>query len=828
MAPRKPRSKPSSSSLLPGELPAIALHHSCDPDSLRFQTTAELPDLQDVIGQPRAIRALQLGSEVTGPGYNTFVLGHPGSGRTTLSREYLERKAANEPIPDDWCYVNNFDDSHKPIALRLSAGKGSEFRKDVQEFIARCEREIPHLFEAEEYIHERDQLVSELKKDQEAEFIQLQQHVEKFSFIIARTTTGFLLAPAVEGKPLKPEDIEKLTPEQRKKLGELQLTLSEEVEKALNKIRDLEKTTFEQIQALNARTVVFLIGPWIEVLTSKYASFDAAVKHLEAVKANITTNASQFTSTQTSEPSIPFDRRDWTQRYEVNLLVDNSNTRGAPVIVENYPSYNNLIGRIEHEMILGASRTDFTMIRPGALHRANGGYLMMPARDVLINAFAWEGLKRVLRDQEIRIVEPATHLGLLSTTTLEPEPIPLQVKVLLIGTPTLYYTLRNYDEDFTKLFKVRAEFATLMARTSENEYEYGLFVNSVVQENQLPPFDKTAVARVIEFSSRLADDQSKLSTRFGKIADLVREAAFWAAKQNHQLVTAEHVQQAIDEATYRSNLIEERLQELIDQGTLMIDVSGAVIGQVNALAVFMLGDYNFGRPNRVTAVTFPGKAGVVDIERQAKLGGALHTKGVLILGGYLNMRYGQELPLSLSASLTFEQTYEEVQGDSASAAELLALLSAIARVPLRQDRAITGSINQLGQIQSIGGVNEKIEGFFATCKAKGLTGEQGVIIPLSNQRHLMLNAEVIEAVSSGQFHIWAIQTIDQALRLMTDREPGERQADGSYPEGTFNHSLTAQLAEYSKVMQTTTNKNAPKTVEQNGKDTKADNSQSIE
>lgn len=824
MAARKARKKEQTPQL-PGKLPATALYAPCNPNELGFEVTTDLPDLQDVIGQPRALRALQLGSEVTGPGYNIFVLGLPGSGRTTLSREYLERLAASESVPDDWCYVNNFENPHKPYCLHLPAGMGSEFCKRVKELIQYCATEIPRRFESDEYIHERDRLVNELKKNQELRFSKLQEHVEKYNFIIARTSAGFILAPALEGKPLKPEDIDKLSSEQRKKLRELETMLSGEVEKTINELRSMEKTATQQMQEINTRVVKFLIGPLIEELKSAFSKSATVQNYLEAIQSDIIANPAQFQSspeTPTAEQPPTLDKRNWMQRYQVNLLVDNSNCKGSPVIVENYPSYNNLIGRIEHEMILGASRTDFTMIRSGALHRANGGYLVLPARDVLVNPYAWEGLKRVLRDQEIRIVELANQLGLLSTTTLEPEPIPLQVKVLLVGTPTLYYLLRAHDEDFTKLFKVRAEFATLMDRTLENEREYGLFVNSVLQEYHLPAFDKTAVARIVEYSSRLAQDQEKLSTRFGKIADLVREAAFWAVRQGNESVTSQDIQQALNEAIYRNNLYEERIQEVINQETLMIDVTGTVVGQINALSVYMLGDYEFGRPTRVTAVSFPGKSGVVDIERQAKLGGSLHTKGVLILSGYINQMYGQDQPLSLSASLTFEQSYDEVQGDSASAAELLALLSSIAQVPLRQERAITGSINQLGQIQAIGGVNEKIEGFFATCKAKGLSGEQGVIIPASNQRHLMLKREVIEAVEEGKFHIWTTRTISETIFLLTGLEAGVRGDDGTYPEGTFNHAVMNQLEQYAKVIQSSANKPTPKPAEPNESENKQD------
>ena len=792
------------SSTQPRQLNPSELRRVCDPSSLGFENTNDLPDLQEVIGQPRAIRALELGSEVTGPGYNTFVLGVSGSGRTTLSLEYLQRKAANEPVPDDWCYVNNFDNPRHPKALRLPAGYGVKFSQDIQELIQRSAQAISRTFESDEYIQERDRLLGELKKGQEAEFIRLQKHVEKYSFIIVRTPFGFALVPAVQGKPLKPEEIEALSDEQREKLSQLQTKLEEEVEKTLRKLREIETNTNQRLKELNEQTVLFSLGPLIDELKAKYSAQESVLAHLEAIQKDIVSVADQFRAKE-SESSSPGatqpSPREWAHRYEVNVLVDHSQETGAPVVHESHPSYTNLLGRIEHEVTMGASRTDFTMIQPGALHLANGGYLILPARDLLTNPYAWDGLKRVLRDSELRIIELANQLGLLSTVTLEPEPIPLNVKVFIVGSPTLYYLLRYYDEDFPKLYKVRAEFGTSMERNAETEREYGLFVKSVVVDNELPAFDKSAVARIIDYSSRLAEDQTRLTTRFGKIADLIRESAYWSkttGSQGKNVVDDIAVKRAIEESIYRSNLIEERIQEMITQGSIMIDVTGRAVGQVNALSVILLGDYAFGRPSRVTATAYPGKGGVVDIERQADLGGPIHTKGVLILTGYLGKRYGREKSFSLSAHLTFEQSYEGVEGDSASAAELFALLSAIADIPLRQDMAITGSVNQRGQIQSVGGINEKIEGFFTTCKMKGLTGEQGVIIPASNLVNLMLNEEVVDAVGKNMFHIWPIQEVDEGLRLLTGLEPGERQEDGSYPEGTFNHALMGQLEAFSR------------------------------
>jgi lon-related putative ATP-dependent protease len=802
--------------LVPAELPSGALHAPCDPAGLGFSTTDELPDLQDVIGQPRALRALELGSEVGGTDYNIFVLGLPSSGRTTLSQEYLQRKAAGEPVPDDWCYVNHFDNPYTPKVLRLPPGWGTQFRKDLQELLAYFQRQMAKAFESKEYIEERDRILAEVKKTQEEQFASLQEHVSKYQFILVRTPAGVMLTPGKDGQALRSEDVEKLSPEQRAEFERLARSLGEHVEITLNNLRDMNQKADQELNELDQRTNLFILGPLIQGLKEKYtnlaadkslagrpvceASERALTAYLDAVQADLSANSVRFRPGEAIPPGLPQPDPKWTQRYAVNVLVDNSAVEGAPVIIESQPTYQNLLGRIEHEVVMGATRTDFMMIRPGALHRANGGYLILPVRDLLINPYAWEGLKRVLRDGAIRISELGSQLGLISTQSLDPEPIPLQVKILLVGTPMLYHLLRLHDEDFAKLFKVHAEFATVMERNPEAEQEYGVYVKSVLDDKGLPPFDRSAVARVIEHSARLAEDQRKLSTRFGKIADLVRESAYWAIKKNQAIVTRAAVQRAIDESIYRDNLLEEYLQEMISQDILMIDVHGAASGQINSLSVLSIADYSFGRPVRVTAAVYPGQGGVIDIERQAKLGGPIHTKGILILSGFLGWRYANEGPLSLSASLTFEQSYSEIEGDSASAAELLALISAIAEMPLRQDRAITGSVNQRGQIQAIGGVNEKIEGFFAVCQARGLSGEQGVLIPAANQRSLMLCDQVVAAVAASQFHIWPVSTIDQCLALLTGSEPGERDAEGLYPQGSVNYAVIARLKGFARLV----------------------------
>jgi lon-related putative ATP-dependent protease len=778
------------------------LHRACKPESLGFKTTDELPKLTDVIGQPRAFRAMELGTEVAGPGYNIFALGLPGSGKTTLIQQYLERKAVAEPVPDDWCYVNNFDNPHEPQALRLPAGKGVELKKDIQNLLAQCQEQVIQVFESKEYNQELSRLKERQERRTEAELTKLNEHASKYNFLLARTPFGFMLVPAVEGKPISPEQLEALSPDQREKLSSLESKLQEEVKVSLARIRDDERDTRERIVELDTRTALYAVEHLIEILKKKYKGFEQVVTHLEAIQEDIIANVDQFRAEDKEQKSPVFQLTEgsFLKRYEVNVIIDNAGRDSAPVVVENHPSYHNLLGRIEHEVRMGASRTDFSMIQPGALHRANGGYLILPARDVLLNQYAWEGLKRALREESIRIVNLGAQLGLLSTVSLEPEPIPLDLKVVLIGTQLLYYLLRDYDEDFAKLFKVKAEFASLMERTPETEKEYALFVNAVVEANQLPPFDSSAVAEIVEYGSRLAENQDKLSTRFGEVADLIREAAYWASKSRRKTVTAKAVNQAIKESIYRSNLIEERMQEMVEEETLLIDVKGEVVGQINALSVLQLGDYAFGRPTRVTATVYPGQEGVVDIERESKLGGRIHTKGVLIISGFLGQRYGQGQPLSLSAALTFEQSYQGVEGDSASAAELFALLSAISEIPLRQDLAVTGSVNQHGEIQAVGGINEKVEGFYRACKVKGITGKQGVIIPEGNVPHLMLDDEVLTAVEKGRFHIWSITKVDEGLSLLTGKEPGKLQKDGTFPEGTLNNTAIKRLEVFADIV----------------------------
>lgn len=788
---------------MPGLSPE-ALRRVCDPARFDFETTAELPRLAEVLGQPRAVAALEFGIGIASHGFNLFAAGVPGSGKTTLIREYLERLAANQPVPPDLCYVNNFEDARCPIAVQLPAGQAVQFKRDVAALIGELREALPRAFEAKEYSNQRDKIMQEVEGKIRDEFTRLEEHVKKWGFQLVPTSTGLLLVPAINNRPVSEAELEALSEEQRDKLIQIRNRLGADVEESLQRKRELEKGARDALRALDTETATFAVRHFMQDERARYADQPGVLAYFDALQADVIAHADLFRKKEGETPAallgLPTSGEDPFNRYQVNVLVDQHAQSGAPVIVETNPTYHNLIGRIEHKAMLGATYTDFTLIKPGALHRANGGYLIIPARECLLNPFAWDGLKRALKDRVIRIEELGAQYGLVSTVTLEPATVPLNVKVILIGSPLIYYLLNAYDEDFQKLFKVKADFTTQMDRTPDAERAYALFVNTIVRQAGARPFDRGAVARVVEYGSRLAGDQDKLATRFGEIADLIHEAAHRAAHRAADVVTVDDVRGAEEARRFRQNLVQERLQEAIKTGTLLIDTTGHAVGRVNGLSVLDLGDYAFGHPSRITATVGPGRGGVISIEREVELSGPIHGKGVLILGGYLLKQYARAQPLTLSASLVFEQAYGLIEGDSASLAELLALLSALAETPLRQDIAVTGSINQYGQVQPIGGVTEKIEGFFDVCRDRGLTGEQGVLIPIGNRRHLMLRDDVIDAVRAGQFHIWTTETVDDGLALLTGRAPGDLDKRGVYPKGSVHRAVADRLAKYAEIL----------------------------
>jgi lon-related putative ATP-dependent protease len=785
-------------------LPPEALRRVCDPAQFDFETTASLAPLTEILGQPRAVQALAFGTSMASHGFNLFALGLPGSGKTTLIREYLERLAAGQPVPPDLCYVHNFADSRRPLTLVLPAGQAIHLKQDLATLVGELQTAIPRAFEGEEYGAQREVIANRLDQQRQAELNKLQARVEQFGFQLVKTPGGLILAPGLHGALMTEQELDALSPEQREKLAQIREKLEVEIEAGLRRVRELEKGARDALHGLDTETARFATQHLVSDLCQQYATLPAVVAHLSALQADVIERADLFRKGKEPEAaSLPFalprPPEALFTRYEVNIVVDNGALTGAPVVVENNPTYHNLMGRIEHQSTWGAVTTDFSLIKAGALHRAHGGYLILPARECLQNPYAWEGLKRALKDRVLRIEELGNQLSLLSTVTLEPAPVPLTAKVILIGSPLLYYLLSAYDEDFRKLFKVKAEFTTRMDRTPANEQAYAAFVATITQLDQALPFQRAAAARVIEYGSRLAGDQDKLSTRFGEIADLVREAAHEASQDGRQSVAVEHVQAAEAARRYRQNLLEEELQATIQTGTMLIQTEGSAVGQVNGLSVIGLGDYAFGHPTRITATVGPGQRGIVSLEREVELSGPIHGKGVLILNGYLLRLYGHSQPLSLAASLVFEQSYGRVEGDSASLAELYALLSALGQRALRQDIAVTGSINQLGQVQAVGGLNEKIEGFFDVCRERGLSGQQGVVIPQANQRHLMLRDDVVAAVRAGQFHVWAIQSVDAGIPLLSGLPAGEAE-DGVFAAGSFHRAVADRLASFANVI----------------------------
>ncbi|HLE76100.1 MAG TPA: ATP-binding protein [Candidatus Bathyarchaeia archaeon] len=779
------------------ELPAEKLRRECDASFMRCETTQELVPLREIIGQERAVRALKFGIGIREHGFNIYVAGFPGTGRTTAVKNFVEEIARVEPVPPDWCYVNNFSNPYDPKAIKLPLGKGKEFRDDVKNLIENIRTALPKAFESEDYTTKQEATIRGLESQRKELIEQLNAKAQQEGFIIQSTPIGLLLIPVIKGKPVSEEELLTLPQEAKDAIQEKRERLESGLRSTMRQFLDMEQKIHEELKKLNREVALYAIGHLMEDLIEKYKGTPEVTAYLRDVQNDVLDNLSQFIKRGEPQQQLPFPvpwmREDPFKKYEVNVIVDNSNIKGAPVVTEFNPTYQNLFGRTEKEAQFGALITDFTMIRGGALHRANYGYLIVRVEELLRNPFSYDGLKRALRDGRIVIEEPEERYGFISTKSLKPQPIPLSVKVILIGDPYLYQQLFILDMEFSELFKVKAEFDTTMARTEENVQQYAAFVCTLCQKENLKHLDGSGLAKLVEYSSRLAADQQKLSTRFAEIADIIREANFYATQENSSLVTGNHVKKAIEEKIYRSKLIQEKIQEMIKRGILLIDTEAENVGQVNGLSVMSLGDFAFGSPSRVTASVGLGREGIIDIERKAKMGGPIHTKGVLILSGYLNEKYARDKPLSLSARLVFEQNYEGVEGDSASSTELYAILSALSGLPIKQNIAVTGSVNQKGEVQAIGGVNEKIEGFFEVCKAKGLTGKQGVMIPESNVQNLMLKEEIVDAVKQGKFHIYSVKTIDEGIEVLTGVKTGERREDGTFENGTVNHKVDKRL-----------------------------------
>ena len=781
-------------------LPVEKLCWECDQAQFEFDTTDELPDLEGAVGQERAQHSIEFGLGNMDGGFNLFLSGEIGTGRASTICKILEKRKKPDTPLFDWCYVHNFKVPDNPVCLPLPAGKASELAKDMKELLEGVKINIAKAFESKDYETRKAAIVEEHQEKNTELFTQLEQEAAERHFAIQRTVSGLVMVPQKEDRNYSQEEYEALSPEERQQLDEWGKELTEKLNDVLRQVRENEKATRDALAQLDRDLGLFAVEHDIEPLKGKYIDFPKVVQYLAAVKEDILLNLEDFKeqpSQQSPIPGLKLPRQEPSfERYLVNVLVDNKDTVGVPVVFEANPTYNNLFGRIEHVMQMGgAATTSFTLIKPGALHRANGGYLVLDAREVLINPFAWDALKRCIRNAEIKVEDVLEQYRFMTVVSLKPEPVPLQAKIIMIGSPWIYYLLYHLEPDYRKLFKVKADFDSRIKRTPEIIRDYALFVATHCKKGKLVPFDRSGVARLIQHSARLVEDQERLSSQFMEIADLIREASYWAGQEGAPVVNGAMVKKAIEEKVYRSNRVEERMQELIDDGMILVSTEGGEVGQINGLSVITLGDYMFGRPSRVTARVYIGRGGMINIEREVKLSGPIHDKGVLILTGYLGGKFAHDKPLSFSASICFEQSYEGVEGDSASSTELYSLLSALSGLPLKQSIAVTGSVNQLGKVQPIGGVNYKIEGFFAVCKSRGLTGDQGVIIPKSNERNLMLRDEVMEAVREGKFHVWSVETVDQGIELLTGVPAGERQADGKYPEGTVNHLVDRKLRE---------------------------------
>ena len=771
----------------------------CKPNVISCKSTAELAPLQQIIGQDRALRALQFGLKMKDGGYNIYVSGMPGTGRKTTIVNFLTEKVKDMPTPSDWCYVNNFKDENAPNALKLPAGMGREFRDAMDKFVDEMKKALTKAFESEDYSQRRASTMKGFENEQNKLWQQMNEKASGYGFVIQRSPIGIAIVPVINGQPIGDEQFGLLPPKLKEQIQTKKDKLQDDFRATLRQLREVDRKAETTMDEFNKSVASYAIDHLFTSLLDKFGKIEEVSEYLDSVKKDILDNLPSILGTgqQQQQAQFPFMfgamSQDPTTNYKVNLIVDNSELKGAPVIMELNPTQNRLFGMMEKEARFGALVTDYTMVRGGSAHKANGGFLVLPIEDVLTNPLSWDSLKRAILNRKLEIEEIAQRLGYLTTKTLTPEPIPFDAKVILVGNPQIYYLLFELDRDFKEIFKVKADFDTTMDRSESNVMMYAAFMCTLCTKEGLKHLDSSGIAEVVEYSSRLAEDQDKLSTQFANVSDIIREANFYAAEDGSESIASKHVTKALEEKVYRNNLIEEKIEEMVEKGIILVDTGGEKVGQINGLAVLGAGDFIFGKPNRITVSVGVGKKGIIDIEREAQMGGPIHTKGVQILSGFLNERYAKETPLSLTARLVFEQSYSGVEGDSASSTELYAILSALSEKPIKQYLAVTGSVNQKGEVQAIGGVNQKIEGFYELCKARGLNGEHGCVIPESNVKHLMLKEEVVEAIKAKKFHLYPVKTIDEGIEVLTGTPAGERQRDGSYPEGTVNYSVQKNL-----------------------------------
>jgi lon-related putative ATP-dependent protease len=795
----------------PDALDVQKLYRRIDPAVFDFETTDELTDVEYTVGQDRLVSSVRFGMGMKGPGYNIFALGPRSTDKRSLVEAHLHSGSEDEPVPPDLCYVHNFEDPYRPRLLRLPAGMGTELSQAMEQLTGDLEPSLIAAFESEEYQNRRRAVEEAAQEEHGKGFEELQERARSKGLALLRTPAGFGFIPLRDdGEVMEEDDIKALTEEDREEFEERSEDLQEELQALLRTVPARKRDVRNRIKKLDREIADFAIRELVEGTRSRFQGQESVLEFLDQVQADVVANVqailgaagqaggqeeNPFAQTQALDPDTSGggSENPLLARYRINLLVDHAATEGAPVVYEEHPTYKNLIGRIEYRSRMGALSTNFSLIRPGAIHRANGGYLVLDARSLLMEPFAWEALKRVLNTERLKIESLGQSYSMLSTVSLEPEPLELDVKVVLVGERRIYYLLSAYDPDFPSLFKVEADFEDEMSRDGDTDLKYARFLTGLIRGRELRPFHRDAVARVIEQGARLAGDREKISTRTLEVEDLLQQADHWAGEADRSVVSPDDVQKAIDQQIYRASRVRDRIQEQIHRDTLFIDTEGEAVGQINGLSVLQLGSLSFGRPTRITARVGLGKGEIVDIEREVEMGGPLHSKGILILKGFLSQRYARRLPLSLRASLVFEQSYGGVDGDSASAAELFALLSAIGRIPLKQSLAVTGSVNQHGYIQPIGGVNEKIEGFFDVCNDRGLNGEQGVVIPRSNVKNLMLRPDVVAAVEEDRFQVYSVETVDQALHLFAGIPAGGPDEAGHYPAGSFNAAVESEL-----------------------------------
>ena len=786
------------------ELNYKELKMTCNPNVFNFETTGDLDTIEEGIGQERGIKALEFGLQVDVKGYNLYLEGPSGVGKTLYTKNYLNKIASKKKVPSDWCYIYNFDNPNEPIAVELPAGQGKEFKEAMEGFIKEIRKDIRNTFNNDDFEKEKALIKQEFEQKRTALLEKLNQDASKHNFQVKTAQNGIYMMPIVNGQVIEEEEFDKLDEEIKKEYEEKSVLVQEQIMNVISQIKEIERASDKKISEWQSNVALLTVNVHINYLKSKYKRNKKINKFLNDVKTDVLKNIPTFLEDPTKQPQQmppnPAMRKpDPCLNYRVNLFVDNSNREGAPVIMDSNYSYNNIFGTLEYENYYGALKTDHTMLKAGLMQQANGGYIIFQAKDLLANGICYEALKKALRIKELGIENANEQRAAMTLISLKPEPIPLNLKVILIGNSSIYQTLLAMDSDFRKLFKIKVEFEESAKISNENLNKLAQIIHGFCQHQELPELDKTGMARLVEYSSKLAGSHSKVSTRFDDLMQVVGEAATWAKLSKSKLVTEKYIDKALEERVERVKKYDEKYLEMIKENTLLIDTSGYKVGQLNGLTVMSVGDYTFGKPAKITVNTYTGKNGIVNIEREVEISGPSHSKGVLILTGYLGEMFAQDMPLCLTASICFEQLYNGVDGDSASSTELYGLLSSLSGIPINQAIAVTGSVNQKGQIQPIGGVNEKIEGYFQVCKVRGLDGSHGVMIPVQNIDNLQLSDEIIDAVKNKKFHIYAVSTIEEGIEVLTGVPAGKKDKDGHFPAGTINRLVYEKLRKYAKI-----------------------------